>query len=260
MGPMERPPEGLRPQCDMGKADLHVHSAAGDGLASVGDILEYVEHRTDLDVIAITDHDDLRGAFKGRELAAARSYRFDFVVGVEITTLHGHLLAYGIEKPIKGFRSLAYTIDAVHGQGGLCVIPHPMSWLTRSVGRRRLLAMARSSFWADGIELMNPSVAGRVAFQRAIDLNREVLGLPEVAGSDSHSLSLIGSAYTTFLGHTEADLWRSLSEGSTRACGEFWTFRDHYEIAGRQTLRSMVISPSEKVGRAIGRFVRREKE
>lgn len=244
----------------MGKADLHMHSSVGDGLASVQEILDYVENSTDLDVIAITDHDDIRGSLRARELVAAGSYRFDFVVGVEITTISGHLLAYFIEKPVKGMRSLPTTIDEVHNQGGICVIPHPMSWLTRSVGRRRLMAMARGATRADGIEMLNPSVAGRVAYRKAIDLNRDLLKLPEVAGSDSHSLSLIGSAYTQFEGKSAVDFRDSLFRGTTQACGEFWSFRDHYEIAGRQTLRSMLISPSEKVGRAIRRFARREKE
>lgn len=244
----------------MGKADLHMHSSVGDGLASVQEILDYVENHTDLDVISITDHDDIRGSLQAREIVASGAYRFDFIVGVEITTISGHLLAYFIEKPIKGMRSLSKTIDEIHEQGGVCVVPHPMSWLTRSVGRRRLLAMTRGFSRADGIELLNPSVAGRVAYQKAINLNRELLKLPEVAGSDSHSLSLIGSAYTEFEGTSAADFRDSLSRSTTRSCGRFWTFRDHYEIAGRQTLRSMLISPSEKVGRAIGRFARREKE
>ena len=39
-------------------------------------LLDYVEEHTDLDVIAITDHDDIRGAWKAREIWANRRYRF----------------------------------------------------------------------------------------------------------------------------------------------------------------------------------------
>ena len=55
-----------------GIADLHIHSSLVDGMASVYQILEYVECKTELDVIAITDHDDLRGSYAARELAARK--------------------------------------------------------------------------------------------------------------------------------------------------------------------------------------------
>jgi predicted metal-dependent phosphoesterase TrpH len=53
----------------MGRADLQLHSDLGDGLSSIEEILDSAE-RASLDVIALTDHDDIRGAFALRELAA----------------------------------------------------------------------------------------------------------------------------------------------------------------------------------------------
>ena len=43
----------------MGSADLHIHTALGDGLAELPDLLAYAEERTDLDVIAVTEHDQI---------------------------------------------------------------------------------------------------------------------------------------------------------------------------------------------------------
>src|SRR5438552_1965561 len=97
-----------------GRADLHIHSAVGDGLATVARILDYVEHRTDLDLIAITDHDEVRGALEARELAAAGRRRFEVIVGTEITTRQGHLLAYQIGRRYPMLRSLRDSIAAVH--------------------------------------------------------------------------------------------------------------------------------------------------
>src|SRR5215212_9521125 len=77
----------------IGKADLHMHTSLGDGLASVEQIFEFVENYTDLDIIAITDHDDIRGAMQALELAEKRKWRFKVVPGNEITTRQGHLLA-----------------------------------------------------------------------------------------------------------------------------------------------------------------------
>src|SRR5207244_13101763 len=74
----------------VGKADFHMHTSLNDGTATVREVLNYIRDRTDLDVIAITDHDRLTGSYEALELA--NEYRFDVVAGCEITTIHGHLL------------------------------------------------------------------------------------------------------------------------------------------------------------------------
>ncbi|HMS58695.1 MAG TPA: hypothetical protein PKA49_07550, partial [Tepidiformaceae bacterium] len=61
----------------MGKADLHLHTSVSDGMYSVARLLEHVEHTLDLDVIAVTDHEDATGGQRARELAAQRGYRVE---------------------------------------------------------------------------------------------------------------------------------------------------------------------------------------
>src|SRR3977135_2881542 len=68
----------------IGKADLHIHTSLGDGIASVQQIFDFVENYTDLDIIAITDHDDVRGAMQALELAEKGHYRFKVIPGNEI--------------------------------------------------------------------------------------------------------------------------------------------------------------------------------
>ena len=43
---------------------MHVHTSRNDGTASVREILDFVRDNTDLDVVAITDHDRLRGPWR----------------------------------------------------------------------------------------------------------------------------------------------------------------------------------------------------
>jgi histidinol phosphatase-like PHP family hydrolase len=48
----------------MGLADLHIHTLySWDGIHSVSAVLRHVVDHTDLDVIAITDHDEVAGAW-----------------------------------------------------------------------------------------------------------------------------------------------------------------------------------------------------
>lgn len=194
-----------------GKADLHVHSTYSDGMMTVQQILDWVEEKTDLDVLAITDHDDVEGGLRARELAARGGYRFEVIAGAEISTRDGHLIALFLERPVRSSRSIEETVEAVREQGGLCIVPHPMSWLTTSIGERALnRAMAHHTPGISGIEVANPTIAGRVTRLKVARLNRTRYGLAETGGSDAHFLPAIGSAYTTFAGKTAEDLRRSL--------------------------------------------------
>ncbi|MFQ6015468.1 MAG: PHP-associated domain-containing protein [Anaerolineae bacterium] len=241
----------------MGKTDLHIHSGVGDGMDSISDIFHHVEHHTDLDLIAITDHDSIEGAFQARDLAARGSYRFEVIVGMEITTLEGHLLAYDLQEPIRMLLPLSKTIRLIHRQGGFCIVPHPTSWLTRSIGRnglRRIANNAEPEVAFDGIEVFNPSFAGKIIYEKALAMNEQWLHLPQCGGSDSHTKEYIGSAYTLFQGHTADDFRRSLRKGTTRAGGTFWTFEDHRRlarIAVPQVFKSWVILPTRHVRRTV---------
>lgn len=204
----------------MGKADLHIHTTYGDGMAGVQEVLDYVEHRTDLSVIAVTEHDRLDAALDARDRWARGRYRFDFIVGEEVTTIEGHLIVLFIEEPLPSLRPLRETLAEAHRMGGLCIIPHPMSWLTRSVGQRvieRIIAENVPGVSFDGIETMNLGPAGRVAMRKAQDLNGARYHLADIGGSDAHFLQAIGSAYTEFEGESAQDLRRAIERRGTHA-------------------------------------------
>ncbi len=81
-----------------GRADVHMHTSASDGLASTQQVLDYIQTCAKLDVIAITDHDVLDAslwAYSQRE-----HYNFDIIPGVEVTALEGHILALWVNTPI----------------------------------------------------------------------------------------------------------------------------------------------------------------
>lgn len=232
----------------MGKADLHVHTSYSDGMADVPELLEYVEAHTDLDVIAITDHDDLRGAHETRERWAQARYRFAVIPGMEVTTIEGHLLALFIEAPVRCLRPVEETLEAVHKQGGLAVIPHPFTWLTRGMGARhirRVISSQRDGVSFDGIEVTNPSPAGRTGAKRARALNRREFGLAEIGGSDAHFLPAIGAGHTEFEGTTTDDLRRAIVDRTTRGVsGRPPTLRElGVTQVARQTYRGIMCTP-----------------
>jgi predicted metal-dependent phosphoesterase TrpH len=239
-----------------GKADLHIHSRADDGLATPRQIVDHVQRNTDLDIIAITDHDEIVGALEAREIVAKGGYRFQVLVGMEITTRQGHLLALGIERPIRMLQEMDRTIALVHEQGGVCILPHPMAWF--SMGARqslvnRLVRKPTDSVYLDGVEVFNPSFAGRVVFQLAERLNRTRWQLAACGGSDSHSANTIGSAYTTFPGERSIAGFRAaLANRTTGYGGAFWSVGDHTSIALPQLYRSMIVTPVARIRRTRG--------
>ena len=241
----------------MGKADIHIHTTHSDGMATVEQVLEYVENETDLDLIAITDHDMFDGADEARNLAARRNYRFQVLTGMEVTTIEGHLLVLGIDKPVRSLQRLDKTIAQVHEQGGTVIAPHPMSWLIRSIGRNGLMRIhfhPSDAIHFDGFETMNPSIAGRVVVKQIRELNERVLKLAETGGSDSHVLPSIGTATTLFPGKTADDLRRALAEKTTTVDGHFWTreeMRYLAKIGPAQMFQSLVKLPTKHVRRLL---------
>ena len=189
-------------------------------MATVSEILAYADRRTELSVVAITDHDSLKGGFAAREAWEQGKYRVEVIPGEEVTTLEGHLIALFLEEPVLSLRPLRETLEAVHRQGGLCIIPHPLNWLTRSIGHRTIVDVQRrrgSGIYFDGIQTANVAPGSSVKLKTAQRLNRERYHLPEVGGSDAHFLPAVGSAYTEFEGEGAEDLRRAIIAGTTVA-------------------------------------------
>ena len=239
----------------MGKADLQLHSDLGDGLASPEEILHSAE-TAGLDIIALTDHDDIRGSFILRDLAAKRGSRIEVVPGIEVTTRSGHLLALFVETEIPMFRPLGETIGAIHRGGGLAIVPHPLSYLTFSIGERALRALAAQgddASFVDGVEVRNPSYAGRVREKRARWLNAHVLRVAETGSSDAHHAALVGTAWTEFPGQGAAALRAAIAARTTTADGRPWTLREHLDGAVEQQWRSMIRDPYKRARHRIGK-------
>jgi predicted metal-dependent phosphoesterase TrpH len=201
-----------------GTADLHIHTTASDGLLSVQETLAHVEERTKLDVVAITDHDTVDGALEAREWATRQGLRVQVITGLEVTTSQGHVVALFVERAVPPHRPVFETLAAIHEQGGLAIIAHPMSWLTNSVTRPALDAIVESrqpGVHIDGIEVFNNSLPGRVGRRQAWQFC-ERHGIAMVGGSDAHFQVAIGSAITRFPGRTAADLRQALQGRTTR--------------------------------------------
>jgi hypothetical protein len=176
------------------------------------------------------------------------------VPGVEVTTRNGHLLALWVEVEIPMFDPLAATVSLIHHAGGIAIVPHPLSYLTFSVGEGALRTLAASTDpleHVDGIETRNPSYAGRVRVARAAWLNQKVLHVAETGSSDAHHAKLVGTTWTDFEGVDAAALRRAIEERTTRPDGRHWTLGEHLDGVATQQWRSMVRDPVKRARRRI---------
>jgi len=217
----------------MGRADLHMHTHASDGQATVQQVLSYVaKYRPQLDVIAITDHDTLEASLWAYEHRA--DYPFEIIPGLEVSSRAGHVLALWVTTPIPKNLSLSETVQAIHEAGGLAILAHPFH-VEMEIVRENALR-----FWhqphllheaqVDAIETHNSG--GILPFTRlAARLWAERVGLPQVGNSDAHTLGAIGSGQTRFPGRSADDLRQAIAQGLTLAEGSPWPLRDMIDYA-----------------------------
>ncbi len=202
----------------MGYADLHIHSAySHDATSSIPAILKYTADQTRLNIIAITDHDSLRGNREAVQLAPR--YGLEVIPGCEISTTDGHLIALFIDRPVSAGLSLVETILRVGEQGGICVIPHLMARGTSSVSLATLIAALSITALKTilvGLEVYN----GGLVYTRSNKTVRSLayhIPLAHVGNSDSHILSTIGQGYTEFPGLSMQNLREALVARTTQA-------------------------------------------
>lgn len=199
----------------MGKADLHIHTNYSDGSATVMQVLRRAVEMG-LDTIAITDHNEIAGAVKARELAERWGLKIDVIAGEEITTSDGHVVGLFLKEKIRPLLTAQATVDEIHRQGGLAVAVHPFSlWLKlfKCGGVGRLAE--RLQF--DAIEVANGALTETFSNQYTKAYNNKVIKLAGVGGSDAHNIEALGQAYTMFPGRGAAWLRNAIIHKATKA-------------------------------------------
>jgi predicted metal-dependent phosphoesterase TrpH len=224
------------PSVRLGRADLHVHTVASDGTSSVAEILDHVAGHGFLDMIAIADHERIDAAVAARRMAQDSGLTLEVVVGEEITTRGGHLLGLFLENPVPALKSLRWSVEAVHDQGGIAIPAHPLvpyPLCAQGFMLRRLLDDDDPAVRPDAIETFNPTALGKYRHASVVRFATEH-GLAQVGNSDAHVAWAIGTGWTTFPGRTTADLRAAIADRTTRHHGDFHGSVGQLGVFGRQ--------------------------
>jgi len=204
----------------MGFADLHIHTMYSyNSTASVPAVLKRAR-QIGLNVIAITDHDEIAGTLEALELAPV--YGIEVVPGIEVSTSEGNLLAFFIQKKIEPELTLVDTLIRIGEMGGMAIVPNPASI---EHGRHSLSGLSIikalhhpvASHVLLGIETFNATILNQKTNRYAKVLaNRS--GIASIGGSDAHELQKIGMGFTEFPGYTTEDLSVAIQNGYTLSC------------------------------------------
>ncbi len=170
--------------------ELHTHSSAShDGRDPVDVLIEQAD-AVGLDAVAVTDHDRIDASLQAVEQAQERG--LIGIPGIEITTAAGHLIGLGVRHAIQPHLSFAETVDQIHEQGGIAIVPHPFQESRHGVAKH---LTGDEIAIADAIEVYNSRLLVGLGNHQARQFAQR-RGLPMVAGSDAHVSEMVGQART----------------------------------------------------------------
>jgi len=185
--------------------DFHIHSCySADSLSSPESITKLARKRG-LNVVAITDHNTIKGGLKARSVDTGG---LNVVIGAEINTEFGDLIGIFLNNEIIS-RDFGGVIDEIRGQDGLVVLPHPY--------RRKRFPSNELLKYVDIFEGLNARTLNDLnlkAEKLAINLRK-----PMICGSDAHfpfELGVVRNVVKDMPVYEEGELRKKILSGDVR--------------------------------------------
>ena len=171
------------------EVDLHMHTDHSPDCATPVEVLLETARDRGLGAIAITDHNEVSGAFAARDVAEQMG-DIKVIVAEEVKTAEqGEVIGLFLTEKIPRGLTMAETIAEIRRQGGLVYVPHPFDRLHSVPDYEHLLDMVEE---IDILEVFNPRVALTAFNEEAERFARKYRIVPG-AGSDSHVAQGLGS-------------------------------------------------------------------
>ncbi len=166
--------------------DFHTHtSASKDSLISPESFVA-AARRKKLDRVVVTDHNGIAGAQAAQALDSEM-----IIVGEEIMTTKGEILASFMTEEIPRGLAPIETIHRLRDQGAFISVSHPFdSWRN---GAWKLEDLLEITPLVDAIEIFNARCTKAEDNQKALKFAREY-HLSGTAGSDAHAAFELGKA------------------------------------------------------------------
>lgn len=166
------------------KVDLHIHTDRSKCSNMRPETVVAKARAAGLDVIGVTDHNDIRGGLAVRKIAKGMLV----IPGEEISADFGDLLVFPSDGKYRG--TIEEICERARSKGALVIAPHPFDSTRNGIGERA----ENIAKYLDAVETFNGRVMLR-QFNRKASEFASRHGIPQVAGSDSHFAGEIGGCY-----------------------------------------------------------------
>ena len=191
------------------KYDLHTHTCYSKCSNLKPEALLKTAKKRGLNGIAVTDHNTIKGALKVKGLNKDKN--FEVIVGEEISTIQGEVLAYYLQSPIKS-NDFFKVVEEAKKQNGLIVIPHPFRTSINPYHKFKL-PLEGIKNRIDAVECFNARMLP--GNNNKADKMSNKLNVAKTGGSDAHFKFEIGKAYTIF----DENLRKALKNKKTKVNG-----------------------------------------
>lgn len=201
------------------KAEFHCHTCWSKDSLVEPEQLILACRRKGIGRVVVTDHNSIAGAVIAHQMAPDL-----VVVGEEIMTTQGELLAAYVQEEIPKGLSPEEAIRRLRDQGAFISVSHPFdSWRNGAWKIRDLDAIISL---VDAIEVFNARCTERQSNEKAAEYAKKH-GVVETAGSDAHSILELGTAVVSLPEfNNSVGLKEALREG--RIAGRLSPFWVHF--------------------------------
>jgi predicted metal-dependent phosphoesterase TrpH len=168
------------------RVEFHCHTIFSKDSLTKPEALVSACQRKGIDRVVVTDHNSIAGAQAAYAIDPQR-----VIVGEEIMTTRGEILAAFVKEQIPAKLSPQETIERLRRQGAFISVSHPFDQ-TRQ-GRWALEDLSAIAALVDAIEIFNSRCLTENENRRAQEFARQH-NLAGTAGSDAHTLFELGRA------------------------------------------------------------------
>jgi len=166
------------------RVEFHCHTYySDDSLTSPQALLEECQ-RKQIDRLVVTDHNSTGGALEAQQLDPQR-----FIVGEEVRTTAGELLAFFVQEAVPRGLAPLEAIERLKTQGAFISVSHPMD---RMRGWQ-LPALLEILPYIDALETFNSRCMWPNWNKEALRFARQH-DIPGTSGSDAHTPEEVGRA------------------------------------------------------------------
>ena len=188
------------------RVEFHCHTIYSKDCLVTADKLLETCRKKDIDRIVVTDHNTTAGAFHAQKIDPHR-----VIVGEEILTQKGELLAAFVKEEIPAGLTPRETIDILRDQGAFISVSHPFDQMRK--GHWQTSDLLEILPLVDAIETFNARCMSADFNRQAQDFAREH-EVASTVGSDAHAAFEIGRAAMILPKFEDAD---SLKETLSQA-------------------------------------------